>query len=90
MSLPMIPTLAVTLIAFRLWVLIGRDVITQPIRDKFNPDGWVMKWATCPWCAGTWCAFGVALGGSVLGLVDYPWVVGACAAALVGLLGDRM
>lgn len=35
-------------------------------------------------------AFGVALVGAWLGLVDYPWVVGGCAAALVGLLGDRM
>ena len=86
----MISTLAVTLIAYRMWRFIGRDSITQRIRDRMRPDGLLLEWATCGWCAGTWCAFGVALGGAAIGLVDYPWVVGACAATLVGILGDRM
>lgn len=78
----------VGLVAFRLWRILGADTITAAVRDGRSDP--VRGFLECPWCSGTWIAFGVTVGAWAAGWVSGPPVLVALgAAAVVGLVGDR-
>lgn len=83
-----VEVVVVGLVAFRLWRIVGADTITAAIRDGRSEA--VREFLECPWCAGTWIAFGVTVAAWAAGWVSGPPVlVALAAAALVGLVGDR-
>jgi hypothetical protein len=67
----------VALAAARVWVLVGKDEITEPVRDRLPAR--VAGWLECPYCAGAWVAFG-AVGAFYLGVP--LWVFEAFAVAM--------
>lgn len=78
----------VGLAAFRLWRLAGADTISVRLRERFGAG--LVDFLECPWCSGTWVAFGLTAAAWWLGWVAGPPVlVGLAAAAVVGLVGDR-
>ena len=80
--------IVIGLASYRLWRLIGQDSITEPLRDRLNPDGWTMGLISCPWCAGSWVAFAATwLTDATIG-VPGPVVVALGAAVVVGVLGE--
>lgn len=89
----MIVTLAVTLIAitaisYRLWRIVGRETLTQPIRDRMK--GMWLEWATCAWCSGLWCCAVVYFAWTYLPqALMMPIALIAGASTIVGLLGSR-
>ena len=81
-------TLLVGLASYRLWRLIGEDSITEPLRDRL-PE-WAFEMTTCPWCLGSWIAFGVTwLTDATIGL-QAPVLVALAAAVVVGWLGEHL
>jgi hypothetical protein len=76
--------------SYRLWKLIAEDSITEPLRDRWLPHlpQWVEDMTVCPWCLGSWLAFGVTwLTDATIGL-DAPILVGLASAVVVGVLGQ--
>lgn len=75
--------------AFRLWRLVGKDDITEPLRRPL--PNLLLKGLTCAWCAGTWTAVGVTYAVHRYVVDLDPWLLWAGAvAALVGLIGDKV
>jgi hypothetical protein len=78
------------LASYRLWKLAASDYITEGPRD------WLLirlpKWAdtlvTCPWCLGSWIAFGVTWVTDAVAGLRMPVLVGLAAAVVVGWLGS--
>lgn len=52
--------LLVGVAGFRLWRIIARDTITEPLRAPLvarsdrQPFTWFLDLLLCPWCAGWW------------------------------------
>ena len=89
-----------SLAAYRLWRLIGVDTITEPARHRLlldrerrlNPTRLGLKlhdMITCPWCLGTWIAFGVVAVTTIWTPVAWPVLQAGAAASVVGWLGRR-
>lgn len=74
--------------SYRLWRLVGEDSITQPFRDRL--DGWPLELVSCPWCLGSWVAFGVTWVTDDLVGLPVPVLVGLAAAVVVGWLGQQI
>jgi hypothetical protein len=75
-----------SLAAYRLWRLIAQDTISEPARDLLPAR--VREPVECPWCAGSWVTFIVAV--AMRRRLPTPWPVAALAAAsVVGFLGER-
>lgn len=80
--------IVIGLASYRLWRLAGQDSITEPLRDRLNPDGWVIGLITCPWCLGSWIAFAVTwLTAATIG-VPAPVVVALGSAVIVGAVAE--
>lgn len=85
----LVETLLMAGAAYRLWRLVGVDDITEWFRDRLWP--WPHKLITCPWCMGSWIAFGVAAVSWWAGWISGPVVLEALtAAAIVGWVGERI
>lgn len=74
--------------AYRLWRLVGEDAITEPLRDRLS--GWPLKLVSCPWCSGSWAAFGLTWATDAVVGVPAPVLVGLCAATVCGVIGERL
>lgn len=85
---------ALALSSYRVWRLIGKDDITEPIRARIFSEthGAVRRYLhdliTCAWCAGTWVSL-AAVYATHRWLVRLSphWLLWAVAvAAVVGLI----
>lgn len=105
----MIPTpyvlVLLSLAAFRLWRLVGVDVITRPVRQRLvrraeepgkvyiGPGQYrpVLDELThCPWCLGAWITIGWWLAWLAWPHATTITAVPFAASALVGLVGSRL
>lgn len=90
---PALLFVALSLAAFRVWRLIGRDSITEPVRDwigdRFKPTSKLLELLTCSWCLGTWIALLATFAvHHWLVTLEPHWLLWAVAVAgVVGLLG---
>lgn len=78
--------------AYRLWRLVAEDSITEAPREWVleRSPGWVEEMVACPWCLGSWVAFGLTwLTDATIG-VPAPVLVALAAAVVVGWLGSRV
>jgi hypothetical protein len=94
------------LAAYRLWMLIAKDSITQPWRVRLlsyddtggmnrwpNPHRRLAEFVHCPWCLGFWLSLGVVA-------LEYCWPHAArwllapfavsAALALISVCFDRL
>jgi hypothetical protein len=84
----LVELLAVSLVAYRGFVLTGRDRLTEPIRERLV-DG-VREFFECPNCAGWWWAGGITLATTLTGVTATPWwVLWPAASVGVMILADR-
>lgn len=78
--------------SYRLWRLVAEDAITEPAREwvlERSPEK-VRELVECPWCLGSWVAFGVTwLTDATIGL-PAPVLVGLAAAVVVGWLANNL
>lgn len=82
-------TLLIGLASYRIWRLVAEDTITEGLRVRFLP-GQVEGFIYCPWCLGTWLAFGVTwLTDATIGIKS-PVLVGLASAVVVGWLAERL
>ena len=80
--------LVIGLASYRVWRLIAQDSITEPLRDQLDDEGWAIGLVSCPWCLGSWVAFGATwLTDATIG-VPAPVAVALGAAVVVGVLGE--
>lgn len=70
------------LAVYRLAQLVGKDAITQPIRDAASER--TTLFLTCPWCVGLWIAAGVVV---LTRFAPSAWQYAALALALSGVAG---
>lgn len=78
--------LVIGIASYRLWRLVAEDSITEPARTRYL-GGWIEELVECPWCLGSWVAFGVTwLTDATIGL-PAPVLVALGAATVVGVLG---
>jgi hypothetical protein len=87
--------------AYRVFRLIGKDDITEPVRAAAFGDatGAVRRYARdlvcCSWCAGTWLSL-AAVYSTHRWLVELEphwllWAVGvACVVGFLGMVDDRL
>lgn len=75
--------------SYRLWRLVSVDTITEPARDwvLVRLPAWADDMVTCPWCLGSWTAFGVTWAADAVAGLRMPVLVGLAAAVVVGVLG---
>ena len=80
------------LASYRLWRLIAEDTITERAREWYythTPDV-IEDLVSCPFCLGSWLAFGVTwLTDATIG-IQAPVLVALAAATLVGWLGSNL
>lgn len=84
-------TAVIGLASYRLWKLVAEDAITEGPREWLlarSPEK-VRELVECPWCAGSWVAFGVTWATDVVVGLQAPILVGLAAAAIVGLIAER-
>jgi hypothetical protein len=82
----LVEALVIGLVSYRLWRLIGADLITAPLRERITWP-WMAELVACPWCLGTWLTIAVGLTAYLVGLTDSsPWLVIPAAATVCGLL----
>lgn len=98
---PLIWTLLIGLVAFRLWRLAAMDSITEPIHGRLRASThpvaqWFDTLVSCPWCLGFWLATGLTWGVWALtdayGTVD-AFIIMWAASAVTGLaagIDDRL
>lgn len=84
-------TILIGLASYRLWKLAAEDAIAE------TPREWVLarspermrELVECPWCLGSWVAFGVTWAVDAAVGLPAPVLVGLAAAAIVGMIGER-
>jgi hypothetical protein len=78
------------LASYRLWRLVAVDAITERPRDWLlvRSPQWVDKMTMCPWCLGSWVAFGVTWATDAAVGVASPLLVALAAAVVVGWLAQ--
>ena len=85
-------TLLIGFASYRLWRLVAEDAITETPREWVlarSPEK-VRELVECPWCLGSWLAFGVTwLTDATIDLA-VPVLVGLAAATIVGWLGQEL
>lgn len=78
--------------SYRIWRLIAEDAITEAPREgllEMLPD-WFTEMVTCPWCLGTWIAWGVTWLTDATIDLEAPILIGLASAVVVGILGERV
>lgn len=80
--------------SYRLWRLVGYDDITGPARERLDAShptrSKIYDMVTCPWCLGSWIAFGVVAVTAQVTSVAWPVLQGLAAALAVGWLGTTI
>ena len=88
----LVETLIVSLVAYRLWRLIGQDDISDMLRLRIRQ--WkpaALHMVECGWCLGSWVSLAVAFSAWGVGWVDSPpLLVGFASAVVVGVLSERL
>lgn len=79
--------LVIGVASYRIWRLLGEDSITEPLRQGL-PE-WPLELVTCPWCLGSWVAFGMTWATDAAVGLPAPVLVGLGAAVVVGLIGEH-
>lgn len=74
--------------SYRVWRLVGEDNITEPLRERLS--GVWLDLVSCPWCLGSWLAFGITWGADAAVGLPHPFLVGLAAAVVVGWLGEHL
>jgi hypothetical protein len=83
-------TLLVGVASYRVFRLIAEDSIMEPVRLRLPDWDWFGEWLYCPWCLGSWIAFGVTwITDATIGL-QAPVLVALAAAVVVGWLGEHL
>jgi hypothetical protein len=78
------------LVVYRVWRLLGRDRITEPMRAYLDRSPRVAELVECPWCLGTWLTIIAGLLTTYYGLTSTsPWLLIPAAATVVGFLGNH-
>ena len=80
------------LASYRIWRLLAQDTITEPLREwaLVGSSEKVRVMVECPWCLGSWVAFGATwLTDATIG-VPGPVFVALGAAVVVGALGEAL
>lgn len=80
------------LASYRLFRLVSIDAITEAPREWVltrSPEK-VRELIECGWCAGSWIAFAVTWGTDAAIGLPAPVLVGLAAAAVVGMIGERL
>jgi hypothetical protein len=86
------------LAVYRLAILITKDTITEPLRDRIiaMPKTWsspaerisprprLAAFITCPWCVSIWIAAAVV---ALTNFAPTPWQYAALGLALSGVTG---
>jgi len=86
--LTIVEVLLVSLVAYRGFVLTGRDTITEPIRVRLVDP--VREFLECPNCAGWWWAGGIVLATTLTGVTHTPWwLLWPATSVGVMILADR-
>lgn len=81
--------LVIGVASYRLWRLFSEDSITETPREwvlERSPEK-MRELVECPWCAGSWWAFGVTWATDVVVGLPAPVLVALGAATVVGVLG---
>lgn len=80
--------LLVTLAAYRVWRAIGRDDVSERLRDVLSAP--LRDPVECPWCLGFWVTLATfAVADVVVGL-RLPVLQAVAGSAVVGLIGSRV
>lgn len=85
-------TILIGAASYRIWRLLALDDVLEP------PRAWVLDrlpiWVTdltvCPWCLGSWIAFGATWVTDVAVGLRVPVLVALAAAVVVGWLGEQL
>jgi hypothetical protein len=86
----LVEILVLGLVVYRVWRLIGRDVISEPLRLYLERSPRVLDLVDCPWCLGTWLTIIAGLVTTETGLTSTsPWLLIPAAATIVGFLGNH-
>jgi hypothetical protein len=62
--------LLLALASWRVWHLLAKDDLTEPLRDRFLKNEAVLDFVECPFCLGAWVA-----GAWVVAFATWPDVV---------------
>lgn len=84
--------LVIGVASYRLWRLAAEDSITEGPREWVldrSPEK-IRELVECPWCLGSWSAFGVTWLTDVTVGLGAPVLVGLGAAVVVGWLGEHL
>lgn len=74
------------LVTARVWWLLARDAITEPLQEQVARVGWLDAGWQCPWCSSLWWGSGVAAVAWHATDVAGPWWWWVPAVALVSSL----
>lgn len=90
-SVILIESVIIGLVAYRLWRLVAKDDITEPIRQRVfwpsNDRPTLELMVSCPWCLGSWVAFGTVLVTHLTGVTSSnPYLLALASATIVGLV----
>lgn len=94
----LIATVLIGLASYRLWRIIGRDQIADPVRvwliGREGPAwAFVGDLLNCAWCLGWWLAGAITIAvlwGSPLLHIGLVWCGSSALAGLFGVLDDLM
>lgn len=83
-------TVLIGLASYRLWRLVAVDTILDKPRDWLlvRVPGYIETLITCPWCLGSWVAFGVTWATDAVVGLRMPVLAALGAAVVVGALGS--
>lgn len=81
-------TVLIGVASYRIWRLVGEDSITEALRARLPEP--LFELVACPWCLGSWVAFGVTWATDAVAGLRMPVLVGLAAAVVVGWLAERL
>lgn len=98
MTSELVLLITLALASYRLWRILGKDSITEPIRAHLDRSArentrwavWMADLIECPWCLGFWIAGAVVANlwpWDTLAELAVAWLAVSC---LVGLIGARL
>lgn len=83
-------TVLIGLASYRIWRLLAEDTILEPFRLWLPDWDWIGDWLYCPWCSGSWVAFGLTWIVDAVAGLRMPVLVGLAAAVIVGWVAENL